>query len=252
LAVPNIAFNVHDIAASRHIYKDLLGYAEPFDQFASDGKVTVAFIKINDRQYIELDPESTPDEPRFRHLALETDNAEGLRQYVKCKGYKVPDKPASRGRIRNTNYGLDDPDGNRIDINQYEPDRKSMEDVGKHTPAVRISTHMHHVGFYVSKPETARYYIDLLGFRESWRGNVDPSRAQKEGWSTKTASFSYLFCPEGADFIEFIFGPAPDTKEKKGGFYDMGLEFPERWQYPNVLVRPSGLQHDLCVRVGDI
>src|ERR1700756_1747219 len=100
VGVPHVAFRVHDIAASRHFYKDFLGYAEPFDINGPDGKLIMAFIKINDRQYVELSAEANPDEPRFVHLALETDNAEGLRQYVKSKGFPVPDKPASKGRIK--------------------------------------------------------------------------------------------------------------------------------------------------------
>jgi catechol 2,3-dioxygenase-like lactoylglutathione lyase family enzyme len=217
VGVPHIAFRVHDIAASRHFYKDFLGYAEPFDIEGPDGKLIMAFIKINDRQYVELQMENTPDEPRFLHLALETDNAEGLRQYVKSKGYKVSDNPASRGRIRNTVTGLVDPDGNHIDITQYEPDGKSMQDVGKHMSDSRISNHMLHVGFYVSKPETLRYYTEVLGFREFWRGSVDG----------KTASYSNLFAPEGPDYIEFILGAPPDTKERKGTVYHLALEVPD-------------------------
>jgi catechol 2,3-dioxygenase-like lactoylglutathione lyase family enzyme len=217
VGVPHIAFRVHDIAASRHFYKDFLGYAEPFDINGPDGKLIMAFIKINDRQYVELEVEKSPDEPRFLHLALETDNAEGLRQYVKSKGYKVSDKPASKGRIRNTATGLDDPDGNHIDVTQYEPDSKTIEDVGKDMPDSRISTHMLHVGFYVSKPETARYYIDVLGFREFWRGSADG----------KNASYSNLFAPESSDYIEFILGPRPETKERKGTVYHLALEVPD-------------------------
>ena len=217
LGVPHVDFRVHDIAASRHFYKDFLGYSEPFDIKGPDGKLIMAFIKINDRQYVELSPEANPDEPRFVHLALETDNAEGLRQYVKSKGYPVPDKPASKGRIRNTSTGLTDPDGNHIDVTQYEPDGLSMQDAGKDMSDARISTHMTHVGFYVSKPETARYYIDVLGCREFWRGSVDG----------KTASYSNLYTPEGIEYVEFILGAPPETKERKGTVYHIALEVPD-------------------------
>ncbi len=215
LGVPHVAFRVHDIEASRHFYKDFLGYAEPFDIKGPDGKLIMAFIKINDRQYIELSVETKPDEPRFLHLALETDNAEGLRQYVKSKGSKAPDKPASKGRIRNTATGLEDPDGNHIDVTQYEPDGESMRDVGKDMPDTRISRRMLHVGFYVSKPETARYYIDVLGFREFWRGTVDG----------KNASYSNLFTPEGTEYVEFLF--TPPSPETMGTTYHVALEVPD-------------------------
>ena len=217
VGVPHLAFRVHDIAASRHFYKDFLGFSEPFDINGPDGKLIMAFIKVNDRQYIELSVESKPDEPRFVHLALETDNAEGLRQYVKSKGFPVPDKPASKGRIRNTSTGLTDPDGNHIDVTQYEPDGASMQDVGKDMPDTRIATRMNHVGFSVTKPETARYYIDILGFREFWRGSADG----------KVASYSNLMSPEGPDYIEFILGTAPPTKERAGTVYHVALEVPD-------------------------
>lgn len=217
LGVPHAAFRVHDIEASRHFYKDFLGYSEPFSIKAPDGKLIMTFIKVNDRQYIELSPEGNPSEPRFVHLALQTDNAEGLRQYVKSKGYKTSDKPASRGRIRNTGTGLEDPDGNHIDVTQYEPDGESIKDVGKDMPETRISKRLLHVGFHVSNPATARYYIDVLGFREFWRGTADG----------KKASYSNLMVPEGSDYVEFLFGPAPTTPAEKGVKYHIALEVPD-------------------------
>src|SRR5580700_1155755 len=75
VGMPHVNFRVHDIEASRHFYKDFLGYSEPF-QIVTDGKLIMAFIKINDRQYVELSPETSPSEPRFVHLALETDDAD--------------------------------------------------------------------------------------------------------------------------------------------------------------------------------
>jgi lactoylglutathione lyase len=213
--VPHLALRVHDIEASRHFYKDFLGYAEPFDIKGPDGKLIMAFIKINDRQYIELSPEAKPDEPRFVHLALETDNAEGLRLYAKSKGYKAGDKTASKGRIRNTATGLTDPDGNHIDVTQYEPGSETILDVGKDMSDARISTRMLHVGFYVGKPETLKFYADVLGFREFWRGSVDG----------KNASYSNLLVPEGTEYVEFIL--AKPTAETMGTAYHLALEVPD-------------------------
>jgi catechol 2,3-dioxygenase-like lactoylglutathione lyase family enzyme len=216
VGVPHVNFRVHSIEASRHFYKDFLGYSEPFD-IVTDGKLIMAFIKINDRQYVELSPEASPSEPRFVHLALETDDADALRKYVKSKGYKGSDKPASRGRIRNIGTGIDDPDGNHIDVTQYTPDGESMKNVGKDMSDKRISTHMLHVGFYVSKPETEHYYKDILGFREFWRGSADD----------KAASYSNLMVPEGSDYVEFILGERPTTPQRYGTVYHIALEVPD-------------------------
>ncbi|HCC58291.1 MAG TPA: bleomycin resistance protein [Solibacterales bacterium] len=217
LGVPHAAFRVHDIAASRRFYKDFLGYSEPFSITAPDGKLVMTFLKINDRQYIELSPETNPDEPRFMHLALETDNAEALRQYVKSKGYKASDKPASKGRIGNTSTGLQDPEGDTIDVTQYQPGSSSIKDLGKDMPETRISKRLLHVGFRASNPETARFYIDVLGFREFWRGTADG----------KTASYSNLKVPEGDDYVEFLFGRGQQTHARMGSTYHIALEVPD-------------------------
>jgi catechol 2,3-dioxygenase-like lactoylglutathione lyase family enzyme len=215
VGMPHVAFRVHDIEASRHFYKDFLGFSEPFS-IVTDGKLVMTFIKINDRQYVELSPETNPSEPRFMHLALEADDAAALREYVKSKGYKVSDKPPARGRIGNIGTGLTDPDGNQIDVTQYAPDSLTIKDVGKDMPDTRVSTHILHVGFYVSKPETAHYYIDILGFREFWRGSTDD----------KTASYSNLMVPEGRDYIEFELGDPP-TAQRYGTVYHIALEVPD-------------------------
>ena len=216
VGMPHVAEKVHDLEASRHFYKDFLGYSEPFS-IKIDGKVWMTFIKINDRQYIELSPETSPSEPRFMHLALETDDAEALRLYMKSKGYKTSATPAKRGRIGNIGTGLEDPDGNHIDVTQYTPDGESMKDVGKDMSDRRISTRMLHVGFYVSKPETVHYYADVLGFREFWRGSVNG----------KTASYSNQMVPEGCDYVEFMLGPKPTTPERYGSVYHIALEVPD-------------------------
>src|ERR1039457_5700738 len=52
--VAHISLFVHNIEQSRHFYKDLLGYEEPFRLDKPDGGLALTFIKINDRQYIEL------------------------------------------------------------------------------------------------------------------------------------------------------------------------------------------------------
>jgi lactoylglutathione lyase len=71
----HIALSAHDFAASRAYYRDFLGYEEVFTLPKADGSVGTAFIKINDRQYIELSPENEAGTDRLKHIALETDNA---------------------------------------------------------------------------------------------------------------------------------------------------------------------------------
>ena len=40
-------------------------------------RLSLTFIKINDRQYIELFPEREANSDRLNHISIETDDAEG-------------------------------------------------------------------------------------------------------------------------------------------------------------------------------
>jgi hypothetical protein len=99
--VAHIALFVHDVDKSRVFYKDFLGYGEPFKLDKPDGGLSLTFIKINDRQYIELFPETAPGTDRLNHISIETDNAESMRAYLESKGLKVPAK-VGKGRIANS------------------------------------------------------------------------------------------------------------------------------------------------------
>ena len=69
-----------DVEKSRAFYKDYLGYAEPFDLKNADGSLSLTFIKINDRQYLELFPEREADTDRLNHIGVETDDVEAIRR----------------------------------------------------------------------------------------------------------------------------------------------------------------------------
>ena len=58
--IAHIALSVHDIAQSRIFYKDFLGFGEPYKLDNPNGSLSLTFIKVNERQYIELFPEKAP------------------------------------------------------------------------------------------------------------------------------------------------------------------------------------------------
>jgi catechol 2,3-dioxygenase-like lactoylglutathione lyase family enzyme len=131
LAIGHIALSVHDIEKSRQYdYKDFLGYQEPFKLDNPDGSLSLTFIKINDRQYIELFPEKAANTDRLNHISIEVDDAEAMRVYLKANGIPVPDKVA-KGRIGNSNFNIKDPDGHTVEIVQYEPDGFSLREKGR-------------------------------------------------------------------------------------------------------------------------
>src|ERR1035438_1399585 len=122
--VAHIALAVHDVEKSRVYYKDFLGYGEPYKLDNPDGSLSLTFIKVNERQYIELFPEKTANTDRLLHISIEVENAEAMRVYLRSKGVKVPEK-ISVGRIKNANFMVTDPDGHLVEIVQRSEERRA-------------------------------------------------------------------------------------------------------------------------------
>jgi catechol 2,3-dioxygenase-like lactoylglutathione lyase family enzyme len=94
--ISHAAFYVSDMAKARAFYEGFLGYQSPFSIPRKDPKEQLVWIKINDRQTVELFPASevSPETDRLYHIAIETDDAEAMRLYLQSKGVAVPPKTA--------------------------------------------------------------------------------------------------------------------------------------------------------------
>ncbi|MBL8226910.1 MAG: VOC family protein [Bryobacterales bacterium] len=216
--VAHIALYVKDVEKSRAFYKDFLGYGEPFDLKNPDGTLSLTFIKVNERQYIELFPERAPETDRLNHISIETTDAEAMRRYLASRGIKVPER-VPKGRSGNSNFNIKDPEGHTVEIVQYEPTGWSVRERGKHVFPNRISERMLHLGILVGSLDASmKFYRDVLGFEEIWRGSRDG----------KTLSWVNMKVPDGDDYIEFM-------------LYDK-LPEPTR----------RGVQHHICLVVPDI
>ena len=100
LGLAHYSIFVSDLAKARAFYEDFLGYEEAFTLPKADGTVQMAFVKINDHQYLELLNEPNKGEGQLNHLGLYTDDVERMRQYLASRGVKVPDQ-AILNRIGN-------------------------------------------------------------------------------------------------------------------------------------------------------
>jgi catechol 2,3-dioxygenase-like lactoylglutathione lyase family enzyme len=205
--VAHAAFYVKNIDQARAFYKSFLGFAEPYSLKKSNSEeLAMIFIKINDRQLIELFPEKSPETDRLYHFAIETDDAEGMRQYLSSRGYKVPEKTPT-GRTGNLNYFVTDPNGMVCEIVQYTPEGFTLKNLGKDLPDTRISKHMSHAGIQVANLDSAmKFYRDVLGFKEIWRGSSDG----------KTLSWVNMKVPDGDDYIEFMLYDKEPSQDRKG------------------------------------
>jgi len=204
LGVAHMALFVSDLQKARAFYEDFLGYQEPYVLKREDGTDRIVFIKINDRQYIELFAESPRQDGHLNHISFLTDSAHDMRDYLASRGIKVPDK-VGKGRIGNLNFNVVDPDGHTVEIVQYEPDGLTMREKGKFMPDTRISTQMAHVGVLIGALEPAmKFYRDILGFQEFWRGSS----------TGKELSWVNMRVPDGDDYLEFmLYSQPPDAQQ---------------------------------------
>jgi lactoylglutathione lyase len=214
--VAHIATYAHDVDKTVAFYHDLLGYNESF-RLKRAGDQYLVFVKINDRQFIEVFPEKEAGTDRLNHIALEVEDAAAMLSYLASRGVKVPEK-VPVGRIGNANFNIIDPDGHTVEIVQYLPDGKSALDRGKNLPDARISPRMTHVGIAVGALDKAMaFYGDILGFRETWRGSS----------SGKQLNWVNMKVPDGDDYVEFMLYKEPPTVGRLGTLHHLCLEVPE-------------------------
>jgi catechol 2,3-dioxygenase-like lactoylglutathione lyase family enzyme len=223
--VSHIALFAHNVDQSLRFYRDFLGFEEQFRLNKPDGDLDLLFVKINDRQSIELFAEQITGSDRLHQIAFETSDVQQMRRYLASCGIKVPDK-VNEGRIGNLSFSVKDPDGHTVEFVQYLPGGWTMQDRGKHMTDARISAHLKHIGFMVDSLDRAmRFYRDVLGFQETWRGSS----------SGTVLSWVNLKVPEGNEYIEFMLYRDPPTQTQLGSMNHLSLEVPDVEEAAKVL-----------------
>lgn len=241
--IAHYAVFVSDVDKARLFYKDLLGYGEPFDLKNPDGSLSLTFIKINDRQYVEIFPEKAPATDRLNHISLETTDAEAMRLYLASQGIPVPPQ-VNRNRIGNRSFNVKDPDGHTLEFTEYLPGGASMREKGKFAGPERISDRMAHFGIIVTSLDPAmHFYRDILGFRETWRGSS----------TGKVLSWVNVAVPEGDDYIEFMLYAVPLDETKRGSAHHICLFVPDIEKSKAILQQraaKTGYSRPLEIRTG--
>ena len=171
MGMAHMAYYVSDLKKARDYYEGWLGFEEAFVLRNADGSEHVVFIKINDRQYIELYNE-TPKNHGFIHDAgFETNDAKGMRDHLAAVGVMVPDQ-VSKDASGNLSFDILDPSGFTIQIVQYLPNSMTGRAKGKFMPASRISDHIDHIGLLVNdRAESWKFYGDAFGFTKEGDGS---------------------------------------------------------------------------------
>ncbi len=228
----HIAIYAHDIEKSRAFYRDFLGFTEPYSLKNPDGSLSMTFFKINERQYLELSPEKEPGTDRLRHISFETDDIEGLRNYLEAQGVKVP-ATTGRGRIGNRSFNITDPAGHTVEMVQYMPDGWTVRERGNALPASRISQRMMHAGIIVTDLKAEyKFYTEILGFKETWRGSK----------SGTELSWVNLKLPDSDDYIELMLYKDEPAETQRGSAHHLCLQVPDIEKSVAALkAKPDGL-----------
>ena len=145
MGIANITFKVTDLDKARAYYKGILGFVEAFDLKDRSGKVTSAYFKVNDDQYIELMPSLKPGElNREERVVFQSTDLEKLHALYESQGIN-PSK-IQKGADGNPVFRVVGPEGNNFDFLQYAEGSEQAKVRGKFLSPDRISTHLWHAG----------------------------------------------------------------------------------------------------------
>ena len=201
----HVGLFVSDNAQAEEFYGHVLGFAH-FSLDKPAGGLMLNYYKVNDRQFIEIYPGLQGDaQDRLSHLAFETSDARGMRDYLASKGIKVP-AALKPGLDKNLSFMIDDPEGRRIEFVQYMPGSLHSGKDGTLEPETRVSTHMIHAGFVVhDRAAEDHLYKDVLGFKVMWYG----------GMKDDQINWVDMRVPDGSDWLEYMLNvtnPSPKTR----------------------------------------
>jgi catechol 2,3-dioxygenase-like lactoylglutathione lyase family enzyme len=162
--IAHIALRVNDVDKSREFYHKL-GIEQGFE-FSDNGRISVAYLKVNDRQFIELIPRTSDSQPGgILHTCFEVADIGPLHKAYLDKGLQ-PTEP-KKARAGNLLFVMHGPDNQLLEYTQYMPESLHSLSRGRYL-GDRISTHMLEATTPVKDLSGERaYYADKLGFKSA-------------------------------------------------------------------------------------
>jgi catechol 2,3-dioxygenase-like lactoylglutathione lyase family enzyme len=181
--IAHVAIRTTDLQKSLAFYQSL-GFVRAFE-FTRDSRPSEEFLKINDRQFLELYPAKQGDKAGFMHICFESDDLTALDDQLNARGLKAP--PVQKAGAGNLLFSIHGPNGAIIEFTQYMPDSMHSRDRGQHLGAQRISDEL--IGVTMPVQDAAAYrslFAGQLGFAAVRR---EPQRLRVPGPARATVSF---------------------------------------------------------------
>lgn len=160
--IAHIAYRVNNLNDELAFLKKL-GYEESF-AMKHGGETTEVFVKVNDRQYIEVYPKTQPNQQSgWMHVCYESADLQGLHDALVARGlHPTQVRKAAAGNLI---MSLKDPDGRTTEFTQYEPGSLHTLDRGKHLGANRVSDTLLGFDLPVENLHAAQQFYQQLGFQ---------------------------------------------------------------------------------------
>jgi catechol 2,3-dioxygenase-like lactoylglutathione lyase family enzyme len=218
VGIAHIAFRVSDV--DREIaFLGKLGYQESF-AINNGNRVAEVFVKINDRQFIELYPQTDPKQPLgWMHVCFEAGDLNVLIKYYDSTGLKAAQvrKAAAGNLISSTN----DPEGRVTEFTQYMPGSRHTLDRGQHLGANRVSIQLMGIDLPVKEGAAEKEFYTDLGFEaQAVNGNVRLTAPGAPDMILELRSTHPGAQPQ------FLF-PVPDARKAADALKDSGVN-PQR------------------------
>jgi lactoylglutathione lyase len=124
----HVAYGVKDLDATLRFYCDGLGFTRLFDMKNEAGEVATVYLKVNEREFIEIFAKHEDQGPNgsYKHLCLHTDDIEKELAELSVRGINA-EGPVKKGMSGSLMAWLTDPDGNRIELMQLLPDSMHLK-----------------------------------------------------------------------------------------------------------------------------
>lgn len=213
--VAHATIQVTDLVKARKFYGELLGYTE----LASTDRAHVAVFAVNDRQrLIVRDGLPADRDDRFVNLAFEVIDAPAMRVWLTSRGLQASEAARDAG-AGGRRIDVSDPDGHAVQFVELDrstavrPAPSRVE--GAAAVDARLSKRILHAGLTVKDGAAAdRFYKDVLGFSETWRGG------RPEG----VINWINMRVPDGTDYLEYMLYPTtPPTRRQLGSAHHVAL-----------------------------
>lgn len=213
--IAHIAYRVSNLDAELAFLKKL-GYEEAF-RMTRRGQTSEVFVKVNDRQFLEVYPRTAPNQPLgWMHVCYESADLNALHDSMVAHG--LAPRPVQKAGAGNLISSLKDPSGRTTEFTQYMPGSLHTLDRGKHLGSNRVSDTLLGFDVPVRNLQAARDFYTKLGFE------VDSADQTLRMTAPANENLRIEVRAEQPGAVAETLFTVPDAKNAEGQLRYQGLE----------------------------